>query len=105
MLRTDTVPTAAKTGTFRMFAKHTFVSTMHLVGTIMMKLRKLLILFNCTVQVSIYDTILRSSQQRAYNTYENRLFKIKSCTFVIFHESLLGIKHFKDTSLYKQQNR
>ena len=71
MLRTDTVPTVAKTGSFRMFAKHTFVSTMHLAGTIMMKLRKLLIVFNCTVKVSIYDAIIPSIQQRAYKRATN----------------------------------
>ena len=67
----ESVPTAAKIGTFRIFAKHTFVSTMHLAGTIMMKLLKLLVVFNCTVKVSIYDTIILSSQRRSNKRAKN----------------------------------
>ena len=42
-LRTDSVPMVAKTGSFRMFVKHTFVSTMHMADTIMVQLGELLI--------------------------------------------------------------
>ena len=52
MLRTDTVPTAAKTGLFLMFVKHIFVSTMHIADTIMVTLRELLVVFNSIVKRS-----------------------------------------------------
>ena len=45
MLRTEAVPTVAKTGSFRMFVKHTFVSAMHMADTIMVQLHELLIVF------------------------------------------------------------
>ena len=52
MLRTDTVPKAAKTGSFRMFVKYTFVSTMHMADIIMVQLRELLIVFTINVKSS-----------------------------------------------------
>ena len=44
----------AKTGSFRMFVKHTFVSAMHMTDTIMVQLRELLIVFTINVKRSKY---------------------------------------------------
>ena len=55
-----TVLTAAKIGTFRMFAKHTFVSTMHIADTIMVLLHELLIAVDCFMKPSRSCIILSS---------------------------------------------